>query len=252
MTRSFQVRSDLREKHKSSTHDDCGTRAARKRPNGLMPLSPNCGWKIDWPAGLGALAITVRPPPAMAPATTANFNSSVNPGNERGEIGDGGVVIEGSEHHGADHQRPFSEIAKHWSNPPSLASSMDHQRCEKKSNKHRAAQIDRALMALGRDDEGEEEQEAKNHQGGIMCVEHRPDDRQKMHRRNEWRNGPPAFVFGVGPISSRPIPCERPEEQGVRQNDAHDGFPSKIRRTCNQTPNPTCSRPSPREGRQNG
>ncbi len=32
------------------------------------------------PAGLGALAMTVRPPPVTAPATTACFNASVNPG----------------------------------------------------------------------------------------------------------------------------------------------------------------------------
>ena len=30
-----------------------------------------CLFKMLWPAGLGALAITVRPPPVTAPATTA-------------------------------------------------------------------------------------------------------------------------------------------------------------------------------------
>ena len=36
--------------------------------------------RIDWPAGLGALAMTVRPPPVTAPATTAYFEVSASPG----------------------------------------------------------------------------------------------------------------------------------------------------------------------------
>ena len=36
--------------------------------------------RIDTPAGLGALAMMVRPPPATAPATTAYFKDSVKPG----------------------------------------------------------------------------------------------------------------------------------------------------------------------------
>ena len=36
--------------------------------------------RIDWPAGLGALAMTVRPPPVTAPATTAYLEVSASPG----------------------------------------------------------------------------------------------------------------------------------------------------------------------------
>jgi hypothetical protein len=39
-----------------------------------------CCFNSDWPAGLGALAMTVRPPPATAPATTVYLRLSVNPG----------------------------------------------------------------------------------------------------------------------------------------------------------------------------
>ena len=38
---------------------------------------PKYFFKIDRPAGLGALAITVKPPPATAPATTAYLSASV-------------------------------------------------------------------------------------------------------------------------------------------------------------------------------
>src|SRR5215475_11963462 len=40
-----------------------------------MPSGKNLE-RMDWPAGFGALAMTVNPPPATAPATTAYFNDS--------------------------------------------------------------------------------------------------------------------------------------------------------------------------------
>jgi hypothetical protein len=36
--------------------------------------------RIAWPAGLGALAMTVKPPPANAPATTQYFIESFKVG----------------------------------------------------------------------------------------------------------------------------------------------------------------------------
>src|SRR5258708_144051 len=53
-----------------------GTNAPRKRPSGAMPPSPNRDDKIDIPAGFGALAITVNPPPVIAPAITEYFSES--------------------------------------------------------------------------------------------------------------------------------------------------------------------------------
>lgn len=56
-----------------------GNNAPAKRQSGDTPLGK---WRarMDWPAGLGALAMTVRPPPATAPATTAYLNSGPKPG----------------------------------------------------------------------------------------------------------------------------------------------------------------------------
>ena len=46
-----------------------GSNAAFKRPNGEIPFLPKFSLRIPKPAGFGALAITVRPPPVTAPAT---------------------------------------------------------------------------------------------------------------------------------------------------------------------------------------
>ena len=52
-----------------------GTRAqTRSRPPETPP--GNHGAKMDWPAGFGALARTVSPPPAKAPAITACLKDS--------------------------------------------------------------------------------------------------------------------------------------------------------------------------------
>ena len=56
-----------------------GPRAATKRPSGLMPSSPKLDFRMPKPAGFGALAMTVRPPPATAPATSAYFEGSLRP-----------------------------------------------------------------------------------------------------------------------------------------------------------------------------
>ncbi len=50
-----------------------GKSAPRRRPMGEMPVL-KCLFSMLCPAGFGALAITVRPPPVTAPATTAYSN----------------------------------------------------------------------------------------------------------------------------------------------------------------------------------
>ena len=56
-----------------------GTRAPPTMPGGDTS-SLKYFLRIATPAGLGALAIMVSPPPATAPATTAYFKDSVKPG----------------------------------------------------------------------------------------------------------------------------------------------------------------------------
>ena len=53
--------------------------AAINKPRGLIFFSEKCFLKIDIPAGFGALAITVKPPPVTAPLTSASLNSSERP-----------------------------------------------------------------------------------------------------------------------------------------------------------------------------
>src|SRR5437899_12688853 len=56
-----------------------GGSAPSNRFSGEMPSGKNLE-RMDWPAGLGAFAITVKPPPATAPATTAYLRGSVKLG----------------------------------------------------------------------------------------------------------------------------------------------------------------------------
>jgi len=56
-----------------------GGNAAKNNQSGETLPSGKCSRRIDMPAGFGALAITVKPPPVMAPATNAYLNSSLVP-----------------------------------------------------------------------------------------------------------------------------------------------------------------------------
>src|SRR5687768_10078719 len=56
-----------------------GITAPAARPSGETESLKNFP-RIETPAGLGALAMTVRPPPVTAPATTAYFISGVRLG----------------------------------------------------------------------------------------------------------------------------------------------------------------------------
>ena len=81
-----------------------GASAPTARPSGETP-SGKKRWSIDWPAGFGALAITVNPPPVTALASTAYFSASVKPGTS--VTSDGCIVVEGGKDRRAEKQREF-------------------------------------------------------------------------------------------------------------------------------------------------
>ena len=56
-----------------------GGKAAKNKYKAETLPSGKCSFKIAIPAGFGALAITVKPPPVKAPATRAYLNSSLVP-----------------------------------------------------------------------------------------------------------------------------------------------------------------------------
>jgi hypothetical protein len=56
-----------------------GPSADRKSQPALTVLSRKPPRRIESPAGFGAFAITVRPPPVTAPATSVYLNSSLSP-----------------------------------------------------------------------------------------------------------------------------------------------------------------------------
>ena len=69
----FMFRSGaVRKQDETEIGDDRGDQGTEQRPSGEMPSLKNLE-RMLWPAGLGALAMTVRPPPVTAPATTACF-----------------------------------------------------------------------------------------------------------------------------------------------------------------------------------
>ena len=68
-----------RKKLESGGGDERRASAAASRPNALIEPSSKLPLRIAKPAGLGALAITVRPPPVTAPATSEYLNSSETP-----------------------------------------------------------------------------------------------------------------------------------------------------------------------------
>jgi len=63
-------------------------------------------------------------------------------GDEGGEIGDGGVVVEGSEDGGADHEGPAREAAEDGGDPPLLAAAVEDEGGEEKADEEGAAQLD--------------------------------------------------------------------------------------------------------------
>ena len=64
---------------KAAAATTVGGAAARNNPAGLMVPSSKLPLRIEKPAGFGALAITVSPPPVTAPASSEYLNSSDTP-----------------------------------------------------------------------------------------------------------------------------------------------------------------------------
>jgi hypothetical protein len=63
--------SDAQSNRKASSATKVGGKAATSRPNGLIASSSKGLRSIVTPAGFGALAMMVRPPPVTTPATSA-------------------------------------------------------------------------------------------------------------------------------------------------------------------------------------
>src|SRR5512138_3716466 len=63
----------------AATATSVGSRAAAARPPAPMAPSWKLSFRMAKPAGLGALAITVRPPPVTAPATIEYLKASETP-----------------------------------------------------------------------------------------------------------------------------------------------------------------------------
>src|SRR5262245_26867431 len=67
-------------------------------------------------------------------------------GYERREVGDEGVVVEGSEERGAEVERYRSEPREHGRDPPSLQPAVDDEPGEEEPDEERRPEVDRALV----------------------------------------------------------------------------------------------------------
>jgi len=85
----------------ASTATGLGPGRPAGRPNGLMVFSSKWLRNMATPAGLGALAITVRPPPVTAPADQRHLEFLAQAFDQRAQIGERRIVGQGGERGGA-------------------------------------------------------------------------------------------------------------------------------------------------------
>ena len=168
----------------ASAATSVGSSAAASRPSGCTASSSKCRRRIDSPAGLGALAITVRPPPVTAPATSAYLKASDSALDQRAEVGQRGVVGDRGQRRGA---------AEHGAGAPCCSSiGCSHQRCRppsttsparKKATSSALADDERVLVALVGLREAEEQQEQAHEDGRMVREQHHADEQRDVHRR---------------------------------------------------------------------
>ena len=89
--------------------------------------------KSAWPAGFGALAITVSPPPTTAPFDHGELQLVAEVGHQRRQIRDQRVVVERRQERGAEEQRRLGEAGEHRRDPPALQPAVDHEAREEEA-----------------------------------------------------------------------------------------------------------------------
>ena len=120
--------------------------------------------------------MTVMPPPATAPATTAYFTGAARFRNQGREIRDGRVVVEGGEQHGDGHHRKGREAREHGCDPPRLKPAVHDEACEEESDEERGPQVDLVLVRLRGLNEKARKKETADEERGEVRRRHREDD----------------------------------------------------------------------------
>ncbi len=117
-----------------------------------------------WPAGIGRIGDHGQAAAGHRAGDHRVFGAEREVMHLGGEIGDGGVVVEGGEDRRAEHEHLVGQRRDHRGDPPSLAAAVNHQAREEKADQHGAAQQSRILVVAGGRGEGDEKQKAADEQ----------------------------------------------------------------------------------------
>ena len=212
---------------KTTTAISVGPMAPASSPRGEIPSSKKRPSNA-WPAGFGAFAITVNPPPTTAPCTMASFDSGPRSGHQRREIGDERVVVDRRQDRSAREQGSFRQPAEHRSDPPALQPAVDDEAGQEEADEQRCLQFDATLIRGGRADEAEEEEKATEEQRGIVRVEHRPCHEADMNgddpRRDRQQRPAGRIIVWLLHIRHR---GSRRERCGTRRGRGRSRRPSR-------------------------
>ncbi len=192
-----------RGRSEQSEHEDGherGRAAPSSSPIGKI-ASPKKRPSSAWPAGFGALAITVRPPPATAPSNDRQLRRLVERRHERREIGDERVVVERGQHARAEEERRLREAGEDGRDPPALKPAVNHEAGEEEADEQRRTAASAGSGRAPSPREAEEDQEAAQEQRRVVGVDDRPGHEQTWtrrdpgrHREQRWRSRRHVFV----------------------------------------------------------
>jgi hypothetical protein len=182
-----------------------GGRAHRNsRPGAMMP-SGKRSRRMLAPAGLGALAIRVSPPPATRTGHQVVPEGFGGVGNEGPQIGECRVVHDGGQAGRTQEEHLVRKSLHQRRKPPRLLRSQDHQATQEEPDEQGFAQQERGVVPpVGLDDSQEKQQQSHP---GARCGARPPPpgspwpSAARSVQRARHRYG------GADPWEVRPVPC---------------------------------------------
>ena len=104
----------------ASTATSVGGNAPSSRPSGLMTPFENFSFRIDAPAGLGALAITVRPPPRHSTRHQGHLELVAQAFDQRAQVGQCRIVGNRRQRRGQVIEHGVIDVGQRRLQPPLL------------------------------------------------------------------------------------------------------------------------------------
>ena len=153
------------------------------------------------------------------------------------QVGNSGVIVEGRQDGGADHQEPFIfDGGQENGNPPSLAAAMNHQSGKEEANQNGALHIDIVLVVAGGLGESDEEEEAEDEDHLVVGGHHGEGEEEKVNDGDPSGDG----IFPLDPTEGDVhVPIflaahvgefffKDREVEDVGEKDPDDGFPTEV------------------------